>query len=276
MSGTVERVAADVALVAMRREPSRAAERASEALCGEALEVHDVRDVNGDRWLRVSTPDGYRAWVAAGEVAPIGEDWPGPGPLVIGARHAVVWDPAGGRPIRRLSAGAILRRGEHGGGQIRVVFPSGTEGVVSAETEVPFHSDTRGAVVGGSPLERIATALLGIPYRWGGRSVDGFDCSGLVQRMLAELGIAAPRDAWQQEEWAAGRFDPVGRDLHRQGDIIFWGAGERATHVGIALDGSRFVHARHWVRVGEMGEGPDADLAAIHRATYRPRGSVPG
>ena len=145
----------------------------------------------------------------------------------------------------------------------RVRLPDGTAGRLDPLGLSPFYAGHE------TDLVSRARAWLGIAYRWGGRSVHGVDCSGLLQRLLAAVGYAAPRDACQQEAWARDTFRAVSRDDVAAGDLLFWGR-ERATHVGVALDGATFLHAREWVRVGAWDEGDDRDLAALHRGTYRP------
>ncbi len=88
----------------------------------------------------------------------------------------------------------------------------------------------------------IAESLIGVPYRWGGRSGDGIDCSGLVQLALAASGIAAPRDSDQQR--TLGRPVEPGMALAR-GDLVFFPG-----HVGMMVDGERLIHANaHWMAV---------------------------
>jgi cell wall-associated NlpC family hydrolase len=87
----------------------------------------------------------------------------------------------------------------------------------------------------------ISTALhlLGTPYRNGGADPTGFDCSGFVQYVFAQQGVFVPRTVEEQ----ARSGTRVDRDL-RPGDLVFFHtSGRGPTHVGIALDGTRFVHA---------------------------------
>lgn len=89
----------------------------------------------------------------------------------------------------------------------------------------------------------VAARLTGTPYRWGGRSGDGIDCSGLVQTALAFTGVAAPRDSDQQ---AAALGEPIapGTPL-RRGDLVFLPG-----HVGIMASDTDLLHANaHWMRV---------------------------
>ena len=85
---------------------------------------------------------------------------------------------------------------------------------------------------------RTATDLLGTPYRQGGSTVEGFDCSGFVQYVFARHGLALPRTVRRQAE-AGSRV----RDVEA-GDLVFFATeGPGPTHVGIALGPDRFVHA---------------------------------
>jgi cell wall-associated NlpC family hydrolase len=87
-------------------------------------------------------------------------------------------------------------------------------------------------------LLRTATDLLGTPYRNGGSTAEGFDCSGFVQYVFARHGMKVPRTVARQAE--------VGARVHEAaaGDLVFFATeGHRATHVGIALGPDRFIHA---------------------------------
>jgi cell wall-associated NlpC family hydrolase len=81
--------------------------------------------------------------------------------------------------------------------------------------------------------------MLGQPYRYGGASPGGFDCSGLVFYAAAHAGIVVPRSAEQQRQ--AGF--PVARNALEAGDLIFMRLSHKDLHVGIAIDARRFIHA---------------------------------
>lgn len=87
-------------------------------------------------------------------------------------------------------------------------------------------------------LVKCARRLLGIPYRWGGTTTWGLDCSGLVQLVYRLHGIALPRDAHQQA--ADERMAPVSRDDVLPGDLLFFA---NLAHVGMAVSGGEFIHA---------------------------------
>lgn len=88
----------------------------------------------------------------------------------------------------------------------------------------------------------VETALgqVGRPYRYGGDSPDGFDCSGLVAYVFGREGIALPRQTVAQ--YGAGR--PVKPQDVRAGDLLFFATvSDGPSHVAIALDADTFVHA---------------------------------
>lgn len=81
----------------------------------------------------------------------------------------------------------------------------------------------------------------GVPYRWGGASGDGVDCSGLVVRAALDLGRRLPHSA--AELFQLG--DPVAENDLQPGDLVFFANTYKPgiSHVGIYKDGSRFVQA---------------------------------
>lgn len=86
----------------------------------------------------------------------------------------------------------------------------------------------------------IAASMVGKPYRYGGRSPQGFDCSGLVHFSYLRAGLEVPRSTRSQR--ASSRKVSLSR-LGR-GDLLFFDQeGKRSSHVGIYLGRDRFVHA---------------------------------
>ena len=89
-----------------------------------------------------------------------------------------------------------------------------------------------------SSVVSIAMQYLGVPYRWGGASPSGFDCSGLVMYVFAQVGVSLPHSSYAQY----GMGSPVSRDQLQPGDLVFFdGLG----HVGIYVGGGSFIHAPH-------------------------------
>jgi hypothetical protein len=96
----------------------------------------------------------------------------------------------------------------------------------------------------GSAVVTAATTYLGVPYQWGGTDPKtGLDCSGLTQRVYADLGINLPRTSSQQA--TAGRA--VGSLADAQpGDLVFFdysSARAGVDHVGIYIGGGQMIAA---------------------------------
>jgi cell wall-associated NlpC family hydrolase len=110
----------------------------------------------------------------------------------------------------------------------------------------PVNVPTGSPGAGHPAAASIALQYLGVPYVWGGASPSGFDCSGLVMYVYAQLGISLPH--YTVAQWNA----TVPISSPAPGDLVFFnGLG----HVGIYIGGGRFVNAPHTgsvVRIDSM------------------------
>jgi cell wall-associated NlpC family hydrolase len=110
----------------------------------------------------------------------------------------------------------------------------------------PVSVPTGGTGAGHPEAASIALHYLGVPYVYGGASPSGFDCSGLVMYVYAQLGISLPH--YTVAQWNATQ--PISSPA--PGDLVFFnGLG----HVGIYIGGGKFVDAPHTgsvVRIDSM------------------------
>jgi cell wall-associated NlpC family hydrolase len=99
----------------------------------------------------------------------------------------------------------------------------------------------------------IAQRYLGIPYVWGGASPSvGFDCSGLVMYVYAQIGISLSHGATDQQHASS----PVPLNALQPGDLVFYGNASYSYHVAIYVGGGRTIEAARTgtpVRYGVVG-----------------------
>lgn len=83
-------------------------------------------------------------------------------------------------------------------------------------------------------------SLIGIPYKWGGTTTNGFDCSGFTYYVFKQNGITIPRTSREQYYTGSWVRTP---DL-QNGDLVFFNTtGSGVSHVGIYIGNNKFVHA---------------------------------
>ncbi|MDJ0908383.1 MAG: C40 family peptidase [Woeseiaceae bacterium] len=108
----------------------------------------------------------------------------------------------------------------------------------------------------GERAASIALQQVGVPYRYGGTSPTGFDCSGLVHYSYSRAGGSVPRTTGQLWE-STSRVDRA--DL-RPGDLIFFSINGKMQHVGMYIGGNEFVHA--------PSSGKQVSVASLSTAYY--------
>ena len=208
----------------LRGEPSHEAPLLTEALKGERVTIYEKND-EGWAWGQLAA-DGYVGWLSANALAPPGAP---PTHKVAALRTLVFPGPSIKlAPLEALPLGArvaVARREER-----MAVTQSG--GYLPAVHLAPID-------VYETDFVAVAERFLGVPYLWGGKTVLGLDCSGLVQIALAACGISCPRDSDMQEE-ALGSPVAAAADLSdlQHGDLVFW-----TGHVAIVRDRANFLHA---------------------------------
>ncbi|NCE64877.1 peptidase [Pseudoflavonifractor sp. 524-17] len=225
----------------LQLRPHRQGERADEVLCGYAVEVlEDTRS----GWYLVRTPYGYTGYAPAEA-------------LRFGAAWAAYWEGLPKRTVSRafcdvlarpqteawvldtLTRGALVApEGEaDGSGWQKVVLCDGREGYVRTGFLMPRHTAPayREENALRAALARTAQSYLGTPYRWGGKSPLGIDCSGLTAMAYLLNGITIFRDARIEEGFP---IRPISQARMDVGDLLYFPG-----HVALYLGGGRYIHA---------------------------------
>ena len=122
-----------------------------------------------------------------------------------------------------------------GGGESTRPAPNPSGGALPEGDPLPPIGEAEALAVAGTAL-----SLRGAPYRNGGTTPAGFDCSGFVQYVYRLHGVAVPRETREQFR--------LGRSLRRgdlvPGDLVFFTTvAPGASHVGIVIGPDQFVHA---------------------------------
>ena len=120
-------------------------------------------------------------------------------------------------------------------------------GIVDAKTyraligrDIPVVSRSAASHLAARRIVQTAMNYVGVPYRYGGNTPRGFDCSGFTRFIFGQAGINLPRMA--DGQYLIG--EPVSRNDLQTGDLVFFTTyASGASHVGIYLDNGLFISA---------------------------------
>ncbi len=139
-------------------------------------------------------------------------------------------------------------------GWVQILY-KGQVGYVSGEYVADYEEMDNTASAGAVDIANFAMQYVGYPYIYGAESPsEGFDCSGLVYYCFGQFGYNLKRVADDQMNYNG---TAVSRDSLQVGDLVFFGSGSYADHVGIYIGNNNFVHAANpssGVRVSSMNE----------------------
>jgi cell wall-associated NlpC family hydrolase len=235
------RGAINVSVANLYREATYGSEIINQGLLGELITVEDsMKDFS-----QITLQDGYQGWVSNYQWVSYKENnYP---TKVI--REHIVRIHSEAHPesetLRDATIGSYVSIAGENDRWHEVILPDGLKGWIEKNVFKAFPPANRDGAV------KLIEEFLGYPYCWGGRSVKGFDCSGLIQTVFSLIGINLPRDSWMQQR--DGTYVSDNPEDAKRGDLYFFSdTGSKITHVGMALGGGRIIHARGLVRQNSL------------------------
>lgn len=237
VAGVARQVAVPVLDMTTNADP--AGELATQLLLGEVFTVYEER-ADGLAWGQAGL-DGYVGYVRRDGLGPAA----GPAATV---RVTAPWSQVYGRPsVRARTTGELPC--------LAAVSVGGTTGAFARLRGGGFAP--RAHIEPVDDWVSLAERFVGAPYLWGGRTLRGIDCSGLVQVALLAARHEAPRDSDMQATMLGTPL--TARERLRRGDLVFW-----AGHVGVMRDAVTLLHANahHMAVTSEPLPGAIARIAA--------------
>ena len=227
------------AICPLRSQPTHDCERADEALCGMVVEI--LEKTTKDYW-KVRTHYRYEGYAAVKNLRTDGvEEWEAmPKKVVL---HKNTCDVQAGPKVQSwelltVTRGAVLAViGEAEEGWQKVQLPDGREGYVRASWLDTLYENPIDLPEEELRRRLVETAKLfeGTHYRWGGKTPEGIDCSGLVSTSYLLNGIIIHRDTSLKEGFPVRE---IPREELKMGDLIFFPG-----HVAMYIENGDYIHS---------------------------------
>ena len=217
----------NISVAPVHLDPAHRSEQTTQLLFGEKVEILELND---HQWARIRGRwDGYEGWCRIAQLQLIlPKEFKKPLRFIsyrhhdrLLLDHSELWLPLG-------SELSVLKSNKFQIGTTAPVFKGKRINLQKVE------STSEG-------IRQAALQYLHAPYQWGGRTIAGIDCSGLVQMAYKLCGQMVPRDASEQAKMGL----PIDFLMEaRCGDLAFFDNEEgRIVHVGIMLDHETIIHA---------------------------------
>lgn len=140
---------------------------------------------------------------------------------------------------------------------LSVLEPFGASAVAASPRSATAPAAPMPRNIGLMGVMQAAGSVLGHPYRWGGASPGGFDCSGLVRWSFATSGRYLPHSSGAQR----AATTPIGAGQAMAGDLVFF--GNPTYHVGIYMGAGLMIHAPR--------AGKTVSITSIHNMGATPQ-----
>lgn len=229
-----------LSVIAGRAEPSSKSEMITQILFGEIYQVIEQYQ----QWFKIRlAADGYECWINHLQHLEIQEHFYQEiisNPTFLSAELLQVVQ--SGKSHLILPMGAHLPMYDNNQFKIEsFIFE------VFGKTKVLHYQEKK---YNGQACVEFASMFLNAPYLWGGKTIMGIDCSGLVQICCALSGYQLPRDAKDQAKYGTPLtfLDEV-----QPGDLAFFQNEEgQIVHTGILINQEYIIHASGKVRIDKM------------------------
>lgn len=134
--------------------------------------------------------------------------------------------------------------------------------IQAIRNSTPKYTPSRGAApVSSNAVVAYASNFLGTPYKWGGTTPAGFDCSGFTQYVYKHFGINLGRSTYNQINDGYA----VSRDELQPGDLVFYGRGGSPSHMGIYVGNGMYIHSPRTGDVVKISPYDRADYITARR-----------
>ena len=223
-------------LVPLRESDNERSELYTQLLFGECVDVIETRE----RWLFIrNLNDNYRGWLDRKMVQILSDQ---DEKLLEKVKKYTVQVPITVCTKTHSKEKMLLPGGS-------IIHTNKTGELTIKEESYQLNSSDLVIEVGidGQTIIQHALQYLNAPYLWGGKSIFGIDCSGLVQVVFSICGIQLERDASEQVE-SGKPIDFLSEA--KAGDLAFFeNDNGKIIHVGLLLNSHQIIHASGWVKV---------------------------